>query len=192
MAQFEKKINIKKYLIKTLGYCLSFCFFSLALLHFSPDSRFALQNWLVGLDSDFKQSIYDIVGGRYFIHNFEDSAVLHVSLVHKLPTRYIRDIIFWRKLKPGVSFAVEALQPNSSGIKFIYFDSKASRYAMHNLPGLNKDMVCLNSLPVWRIKFGDSPSLPSYAAVDYQYTISFSTDDTTRWKQLEAPCIKEP
>lgn len=173
--------------IRLLGYCLSVCFFSLALMHFSPDSRFAVQSWLIGLDVEFQQSLYEISGGPYFIHNYEDSMALHVSMVHKLPTRYVRDIIFWSRLTPGVSFAVEPMQQNDYGVEFLFFENKPGRYELAmSIP--YKERICLKGFAVWRFEYRNIAPLPSYTSVDYQYTLSFSTDDTGRWQQIEAPC----
>ncbi|MBV2129970.1 hypothetical protein [Arsukibacterium indicum] len=146
-----------------------------------------MQSWLIGLDAEFQQSLYEISGGRYFIHNYEDSLTLHVSMVHKLPTRYVRDIIFWSQLKPEMSFAAEPLQQNEYGVEFLFFENDPGRYELDmSIP--EKEQICLRGLAVWRFEYHDIPPLPAYAAVHYEYTLSVSTDDTERWKRLEIPC----
>lgn len=183
----KSKKNSTTWPIRLLGYCLSVCFFSLALLHFNPASRFAVQSWLIGLDTDFQQSLHEITGGPYFVHTFEDSMAFHVSMVHKLPTRYVRDIIFWSRLKPGVSFAVEPMQQNEYGIEFLFFENRPGSYELAMaIP--YKDRICLKGFAVWRFQYDVIAPLPSYSAVNYQYQVSFSTDDTGRWQRLEQPC----
>ncbi|WP_333608157.1 hypothetical protein [Arsukibacterium sp.] len=183
----SKKNKTTAWSIRLLGYFLSVFFFSLALLHFSPGSRFAVQSWLIGLDNDFQQSLFSIAGGKYFIHNYEDSLSLHVSMVHKLPTRYLRDMIFWSRLKPGMSFAVEPLQQNEYGVEFIFIENNPEFYELTiSLP--NREKICLKEFAVWRIVFEDTPATPNYVAVNFEYQVSFNTDDTKRWQLLEKAC----
>lgn len=176
-----------KVLLRVAGVLLAFVFFTLAALHFSSDLRFRAQTWLIDLDSVTERSLVHIVGAPYVIHDASDATTLGVSLAFRLPTRYVRDLRFWHRFKLGQGFAVEATHANAYGITHLLFRPDVKRRELVQSVA-TKEKVCIGGLSAWVVRVADMQPEPVYLIEGTDYTLTFLTDGSDKWKQAERRC----
>lgn len=159
---------------------------ALLTLHFSPGTRCWLQGRMTSLDSAISSALREVIGSCYSIHSAESLRALTVSLADRLPTRYVRDLAFWLRMRSGDAFVAQAAGPNPYGVTHMFFErDDRQRDLVFSMQ--ERRSICIGELKAWVLKQREKPQ-PVYVLDGSEYVLTLVTDDSQRWGALERAC----
>lgn len=178
---------MKRLAWRVFGITVAAVFLALAALHFLPSLRYDVQSRMVQMDEPMRALITNVVGEPFTLHDAATQEKLAVSLGYRLPTRYVRDMLYWHRFRQGDSFAAEGQSPNAFGVTYVFFErSTARRQQLLSTPGITA--VCIGSAKAWVARVQGVKDSPVYYLDTADYILSLATDGSHKWKAIEHAC----
>jgi hypothetical protein len=180
-------LAVKKVLVsRAVALVIATLFFTLAAFHFVPAVRYGAQAALVRMNPSLHELIVYVVGEPFILHDASTPVTLAVSMGHRLPTRYARDVLYWHGFKDGDNFAAEGTT-DRFGVRYIFFERDTARRQQF-LSTPSKVAVCVGKIRAWVARMEGMKESPVYYLDSSDYIASFVTDGSERWKDVERRC----